>query len=53
MSSERFHWLESVAGEIIKTPGSESNVKEIFDKCNELRASGEDSGHLQSVRRVR
>jgi len=30
-----------VAGEIIATPGSESNVKEIFDKCNELRASGE------------
>ncbi len=42
MSKERFEWLESVAGEIIKTPGSESNVKEIFDKCNELRASGED-----------
>ncbi len=42
MSAERFHWLESVAGEIIKTPGSESNVKEIFDKCNELRSSGED-----------
>ncbi|GMR02604.1 MAG: pyridoxal-phosphate dependent enzyme [Acidimicrobiia bacterium] len=42
MSAERFTWLESVAGEIIKTPGSESNVKEIFDKCNELRASGED-----------
>ena len=42
MSAERFHWLESVAGEIIKTPGSESNVKEIFDKCNELRNSGED-----------
>lgn len=42
MSAERFHWLEGVAGEIIKTPGSESNVKEIFDKCNELRASGED-----------
>ena len=42
MSRERFDWLESVAGEIIKTPGSESNVKEIFDKCNELRASGED-----------
>jgi cysteine synthase len=42
MSAERFQWLESVAGEIIKTPGSESNVKEIFDKCNELRASGED-----------
>ncbi|MDJ0925821.1 MAG: pyridoxal-phosphate dependent enzyme [Acidimicrobiia bacterium] len=42
MSKERFEWLESVAGEIIKTPGSESNVKEIFDKCNELRASGQD-----------
>ncbi len=42
MSRERFEWLESVAGEIIKTPGSESNVKEIFDKCNELRQSGQD-----------
>lgn len=42
MSRERFEWLESVAGEIIRTPGSESNVKEIFDKCRELRASGED-----------
>jgi len=42
MSAERFHWLESVAGEIIATPGTESNVKEIFDKCHELRASGED-----------
>ena len=36
MSRERFEWLEGVADEIIKTPGSESNVKEIFDKCNEL-----------------
>jgi cysteine synthase A len=42
MSAERFAWLENVAGEVIKTPGSESNVKEIFDKCAELRASGED-----------
>ena len=42
MSRERFEWLSGVAGEIIKTPGSESNVKEIFDKCNELAASGED-----------
>ena len=39
MSAERFEWLEKVAGEIIRTPGSESNVKEIFDKCAELRAS--------------
>jgi cysteine synthase len=42
MSAERFAWLASVAGEVISTPGSESNVKEIFDKCAELRASGED-----------
>ena len=42
MSKERFDWLDSVAGETIKTPGSESNVKEIFDKCWELRKSGED-----------
>jgi len=41
MSRERFEWLSSVAGEIIKTPGSESNVKEIFDKCWELRESGQ------------
>jgi cysteine synthase len=42
MSKERFDWLATVAGEVIKTPGSESNVKEIFDKCKELDASGED-----------
>lgn len=42
MSQERFDWLENIAGETIKTPGSESNVKEIFDKCWELRATGED-----------
>jgi len=42
MSQERFDWLSKIAGETIKTPGSESNVKEIFDKCKELRASGQD-----------
>ncbi|MBN2388131.1 MAG: pyridoxal-5-phosphate-dependent protein subunit beta [Anaerolineales bacterium] len=42
MSQERFEWLASIAGETIKTPGSESNVKEIFDKCWELRNSGQD-----------
>ena len=42
MSKERFDWLSKVAGEVIATPGSESNVKEIFDKCWELRKSGED-----------
>ncbi|MFO7548556.1 MAG: pyridoxal-phosphate dependent enzyme [Acidimicrobiia bacterium] len=42
MSRERFDWLRTVAGEIISTPGTESNVKEIFDECNRIRASGED-----------
>jgi len=42
MSRERFEWLSRVAGEVIATPGSESNVKEIFDKCWELRRSGQD-----------
>ena len=37
MSRERFAWLESIGtDEIIATPGTESNVKEIFDKCHEL-----------------
>jgi len=42
MSKERFTWLSTIAGEVIATPGSESNVKEIFDKCWELRHSGQD-----------
>jgi cysteine synthase A len=42
MSKERFDWLSKIAGEVIATPGSESNVKEIFDKCWELRNSGQD-----------
>ncbi len=42
MSKERFDWLAGIAGEVIKTPCSESNVKEIFDKCWELRRSGQD-----------
>ena len=42
MSKERFDWLRNVADEVIATPGTESNVKEIFDKCWELRRSGED-----------
>jgi cysteine synthase len=42
MSKERFDWLAKIAGEVIATPGSESNVKEIFDKCWELRRSGQD-----------
>ncbi len=41
MSRERFEWLEHIADEVIATPGTESNVKEIFDKCWELRKSGD------------
>ncbi len=39
MSRERFEWLKDVATEVIATPGCESNVKEIYDKCWELRAT--------------
>jgi cysteine synthase len=42
MSQERFEWLSKVAGEVIATPGCESNVKEIFDKCWELRKTRQD-----------
>jgi cysteine synthase len=39
MSQERFDWLATWAedeSDIIRTPGTESNVKEIYDKCAEL-----------------
>jgi cysteine synthase len=39
MSRERFEWLErwvSDPSDIIRTPGTESNVKEIYDKCAEI-----------------
>ena len=39
MSAERFHWLADwVDGpqDVIRTPGTESNVKEIYDACAEL-----------------
>ena len=42
MSRERFEWLATVSGEVIATPGCESNVKEIFDKCWELKAERGD-----------
>ncbi|KAB2880194.1 pyridoxal-phosphate dependent enzyme [bacterium] len=37
MSKERFTWLKGIGAEVIATPGTESNVKEIYDKCWELR----------------
>jgi cysteine synthase len=43
MSRERFDWLKTVATEIIATPGTESNVKEIFDKVHEIRATRKDA----------
>lgn len=36
MSAERFERIESYGARVIKTPGSESNVKEIYDKTHEL-----------------
>ena len=43
MSRERFEWLESVGAEVIRTPGCESNVKEIYDKCWEIRKTRPDA----------
>ncbi len=42
MSRERFEWLESIDAEVIATPGCESNVKEIYDKCWEIRRTRPD-----------
>jgi cysteine synthase len=38
MSSERFAMIEGFGAEVVKTPGSESNVKEIYDHARALRA---------------
>ncbi len=37
MSRERFEQIRYYGADYIKTPGCESNVKEIYDKCKELR----------------
>lgn len=43
MSRERFDWLKNEAhATVIATHGSESNVKEIYDKCWELRRTRND-----------
>lgn len=42
MSRERFEWLHEVGSEVIATPGCESNVKEIYDKCWEIRRTQPD-----------
>ena len=46
MSAERFEWLDrwvADPSDIIRTPGSESNVKEIYDRCHEL---AQDPGNV-------
>lgn len=43
MSKERFDWLREIGTkEVIGTPGTESNVKEIYDKVHELKAERGD-----------
>ncbi|VAX28585.1 Cysteine synthase [hydrothermal vent metagenome] len=42
MSKERFDWLHERADEVYATPGCESNVKEIYDKCHELEAESDE-----------
>ena len=42
MSRERFDWLHEIGAEVIATPGCESNVKEIYDKCWEIRRTRPD-----------
>jgi len=37
MSAERFERIREYGAEVVATPGSESNVKEIYDKVKELR----------------
>ena len=50
MSAERFQRIESYGARVIKTVGSESNVKEIYDKTHEL-APGPEGAHPQSIQR--
>jgi cysteine synthase A len=42
MSKERFDWLKKVGSEIHATPGSESNVKEVYDKSFALQRERPD-----------
>ncbi|MCK9423556.1 MAG: pyridoxal-phosphate dependent enzyme [Bacteroidales bacterium] len=42
MSRERFEWLKEIGAEVIATPGCESNVKEIYDKCWEIHRTRTD-----------
>lgn len=53
MSQERFDWLHKVGAEVIATPGSESNVKEIYDKVKQLKAErGEEVVNLNQFEEI-
>ena len=39
MSRERFDLVRGYGADLVLTPGCESNVKEIYDKCAELKAA--------------
>lgn len=42
MSKERFDWLKEIGAEIIATKGCESNVKEIYDACWDIKKNRKD-----------
>jgi cysteine synthase len=42
MSKERFTWLKEIGAEVIATPGCESNVKEIYDACWDIKKNRKD-----------
>ncbi len=42
MSKERFDWLKEIGAEVIATHGCESNVKEIYDACWDIRKNRKD-----------
>jgi len=53
MSKERFDWLHKVGTEVFATPGTESNVKEIYDKVKELIAErGDDIVNLNQFEEI-
>ncbi len=53
MSQERFDWLHKVGAEVFATPGTESNVKEIYDKVKELVGErGDDIVNLNQFEEI-
>ena len=50
MSRERFEWLSQIAGEVIATPGCESNVKEIFDKAAQGMWADRNGGYTRIMK---